>query len=99
MKFAIRIIILFCIRGGNSSLEMAVSLLKPALTTFNPFDKDRLCREVLDVLFHATRIASMVYLLKKIYEVAEEYGISVAYMEEAYTSSSCPIHGGMWEED
>jgi len=64
------------------------------LETFNPFDKDGLCREVFDVLFHATRIASMVYLLKKIYEVAEEYGILVAYMEEAYTSSSCPIHGG-----
>jgi putative transposase len=26
-------------------------------------------------------------------EVAEEYGIDVIYVDEAYTSSRCPIHG------
>ncbi|MCL7394546.1 MAG: RNA-guided endonuclease TnpB family protein [Thaumarchaeota archaeon] len=33
------------------------------------------------------------YLLKRISEVAEEYGISVIYVDEAYTSSRCPLHG------
>jgi len=33
------------------------------------------------------------YLLKKIGEVAEEYGITVVYINEAYTSSKCPLHG------
>jgi putative transposase len=33
------------------------------------------------------------YLLKRISEVAEEYGISIIYVDEAYTSSRCPIHG------
>jgi len=32
-------------------------------------------------------------LLRRIYEVAEEYGITVVYVNEAYTSSKCPIHG------
>ena len=34
------------------------------------------------------------YLLKRISEVAEEYGITVVYVSEAYTSSKCPLHGG-----
>jgi len=25
--------------------------------------------------------------------VAEEYGITVVYLDEAYTSSKCPLHG------
>jgi putative transposase len=33
------------------------------------------------------------YLLKRISEVAEEYGISVIYVDESYTSSRCPLHG------
>jgi putative transposase len=33
------------------------------------------------------------YLLKRISEVAEEYGINVIYVDEAYTSSRCPLHG------
>jgi putative transposase len=34
------------------------------------------------------------YLLRRISKVAEEYGTSVIYVDEAYTSSRCPIHGG-----
>jgi putative transposase len=33
------------------------------------------------------------YLLRRILEVAEEYGIDVIYVDEAYTSSRCPLHG------
>jgi putative transposase len=33
------------------------------------------------------------YLLRRIREVAEEYGINVVYVDEAYTSSRCPLHG------
>ena len=33
------------------------------------------------------------YLLKRISEVAEEHGIAMVYVDEAYTSSKCPIHG------
>jgi len=33
------------------------------------------------------------YLLKRIAEVAEEYGINVIYVDEAGTSSRCPLHG------
>jgi putative transposase len=33
------------------------------------------------------------YLLRRISEVAEEYGISVIYVDEAYTSLRCPLHG------
>ena len=33
------------------------------------------------------------YLLKRIGEVAEEYGITAIYVDEAYTSSKCPLHG------
>jgi putative transposase len=32
------------------------------------------------------------YLLRRIYEVAEEYSVKVVYVNEAYTSSKCPIH-------
>jgi putative transposase len=32
-------------------------------------------------------------LLRRLSEVAEEYGISVIYVDEAYTSSRCPWHG------
>ena len=33
------------------------------------------------------------YLLRRIGEVAEEYGITVIHVDEAYTSSKCPVHG------
>jgi putative transposase len=33
------------------------------------------------------------FLLKRIAEVAEEYGISVIYVDERGTSSRCPLHG------
>ena len=32
-------------------------------------------------------------LLKRISEAAEEYGMTVVYVDEAYTSSKCPLHG------
>jgi putative transposase len=31
-------------------------------------------------------------LLKRIHDVAEEYGIVVVYVNETHTSSRCPIH-------
>jgi len=34
------------------------------------------------------------YLLRRIAEVAEEYGIDVIYVDEKGTSSRCPLHGG-----
>jgi len=45
-----------------SSLRVASSLLDLALKTVEPLDRDRLIREAFDALFHAARIASMVYL-------------------------------------
>jgi transposase len=33
------------------------------------------------------------YLLRRIADVAEEYGMDVVYVDEAYTSSRCPLHG------
>jgi predicted nucleotidyltransferase len=47
---------------AESSLRVASSLLKLALETANPLDRDRLCREAFDALSNAARIASMVYL-------------------------------------
>jgi hypothetical protein len=47
---------------ARSSLRVASSLLNLALEAANPLDRDRLCREAFDALFHAARIASMVYL-------------------------------------
>ncbi|MCC6054918.1 MAG: transposase, partial [Thermosphaera sp.] len=43
--------------------------------------------------FNNVHIWTYGYLLKRIYEVAEEYGITVVYINEAYTSSKCPVHG------
>jgi putative transposase len=43
--------------------------------------------------FNNVHIWTYGYLLKRISEVAEEYGISVIYVDEAYTSSRCPLHG------
>jgi len=43
--------------------------------------------------FNNNRVWTYRYLLKRIAEVAEEYGISVIYVDESYTSSRCPLHG------
>jgi putative transposase len=42
--------------------------------------------------FNNVHVWTYGYLLRRIYEVAEEYGITVIYVKEAYTSSKCPIH-------
>jgi putative transposase len=43
--------------------------------------------------FDNARVWTYGYLLRRIREVAEEYGISVIYVDESYTSSRCPWHG------
>jgi putative transposase len=43
--------------------------------------------------FDNDRVWTYRYLLKRIAEVAEEYGISVIYVDEKGTSSRCPLHG------
>jgi hypothetical protein len=47
---------------AKSSLRVASSLMKLASETSNIVDKDRLTREAFDAIFHAARIASMVFL-------------------------------------
>lgn len=43
--------------------------------------------------FYTVNLWHYNYLLKRIYEVAEEYGIKVNFVDEPYTSTTCPIHG------
>jgi putative transposase len=43
--------------------------------------------------FNNVHVWTYGYLLRRIHEVAEEYGITAVYVDEAYTSSKCPIHG------
>jgi putative transposase len=43
--------------------------------------------------FDNDRVWTYGYLLKRIAEVVEEYGINVIYVDESYTSSRCPWHG------
>jgi putative transposase len=43
--------------------------------------------------FNNVHVWTYNYLLKRIYEVAEEHGIVAVYVNEAYTSSKCPTHG------
>jgi putative transposase len=43
--------------------------------------------------FNNIHVWTYGYLLRRIYEVAEEYGITVVYVNEAHTSSKCPVHG------
>ena len=43
--------------------------------------------------FDNNRVWTCRCLLKRIAEVAEEYGISIIYVDESYTSSRCPWHG------
>jgi len=47
---------------ARSALRVAQSMLKLALETKDPLDRDRLFREAFDSLFHAARIAAMTYL-------------------------------------
>jgi len=43
--------------------------------------------------FNALQIWSYGYLLRRLAEVGEEYGIAVVFVDESYTSSTCPVHG------
>ncbi len=43
--------------------------------------------------FNNAHVWTYNYLLKRISEVSEEYGITVIYVNEAHTSQTCPIHG------
>jgi putative transposase len=43
--------------------------------------------------FNNVHVWTYGYLLRRINETAEEYGITVVYVDEPYTSSKCPIHG------
>jgi len=43
--------------------------------------------------FNVVQVWTYSYLLRRIYEVAEEYGVTATYANETYTSSKCPIHG------
>ncbi len=43
--------------------------------------------------FNTVQVWSYGYLLKRLSEVLEEYGINVVLVDEAYTSSHCPLHG------
>jgi putative transposase len=42
--------------------------------------------------FNNVHVWTYGYLLRRIREVVEEYGITVIYTDETYTSSKCPIH-------
>jgi putative transposase len=43
--------------------------------------------------FNSVHVWTYGYLLRRIYEVSEEHGITVVYVDEAHTSSKCPVHG------
>ena len=43
--------------------------------------------------FNVSNVWSYGYVIKRLIEVAEEYGVSVLSVDEAHTSSTCPIHG------
>jgi len=43
--------------------------------------------------FNNVHVWTYGYLLRRISEVAEEYGITVVYVDEVHTSSKCPLHG------
>jgi putative transposase len=43
--------------------------------------------------FNNVNVWTYGYLLRRIREVAEEYGIRVIYVDEAGTSTRCPLHG------
>jgi len=43
--------------------------------------------------FNTVQVWSYGYLLRRLIEVSEEYGITVILVDESYTSSMCPLHG------
>ncbi|PUA32314.1 MAG: transposase [Zestosphaera tikiterensis] len=43
--------------------------------------------------FNNVHVWSYGYLLRRVGEVGEEYGISVIFVDESYTSTTCPVHG------
>jgi len=43
--------------------------------------------------FNTVQVWSYGYLLRRVSEVSGEYGITVVLVDEAYTSSTCPVHG------
>jgi len=43
--------------------------------------------------FTTVQVWSYSYLLRRVSEVSEEYGMTVVFIDEAYTSSTCPVHG------
>jgi len=43
--------------------------------------------------FNTVQVWSYGYLLRRLSEVGEEHGITVVLVDEAYTSSTCPVHG------
>ena len=43
--------------------------------------------------FNISNVWSYEYVIKRLSEVSEEYGIKVQLVDESYTSSTCPIHG------
>jgi len=67
---------------ARSSLRVASMLLKLALETENPLDRDRLIREAFDALFHAARIAAMTYLSTEV----SRWGVIRRMLPEPYRS-------------
>ena len=43
--------------------------------------------------FNTVQVWTYGYLLRRLVEVLEENGITVHFVDEAYTSSKCPLHG------
>ena len=43
--------------------------------------------------FNNVQVWNYRYLLRRLADVAEEYGIEVVFVDESYTSRTCPIHG------
>jgi len=43
--------------------------------------------------FNNVHVWSYGYLLRRVSEVSGEYGMTVVFVDEAYTSSTCPVHG------
>jgi len=43
--------------------------------------------------FNVSNVWSYGYVIERLTEVAEEYGMKVEEVDEAYTSTTCPVHG------
>jgi len=43
--------------------------------------------------FNNVHVWSYGYLLRRVSEVSGEYGMTVVFIDEAYTSTTCPVHG------